>query len=1028
MHSTNSILYLEDQINSATIQNEDILLDSIIPYMVYSVPTLEFTDSQSSISPPEFYETYPIYVSAEKYEQVKSDYNTIYKISSLETSELQIIPRSSVHYLYSDVVSIDVYLVWSITNPLYSADYSYLGTLETEDFEFDPLSGLLSINNNKTMELKEKLKNKQENYPEKEMALCFEVNIEKYRSIEDVRKLSREEVDQIITMQTAHASVLEYYYQFNLASKQEEQLQELAYITTVTAISTAISIGVSFGIGKIVGMANKYLGSLVNLPDLAGITGIQSVSKVQQILHGVSAYLMQASVSLSGFSIAIACVKEISQEIFIDPLVETLVSNLVRELGCDATMQMIASTLAESLREEFSGQISGMFKGSQSGLTFQNYMDKRLTAENQYPIGQELIQYFNQYKAELADSQYKKYGLKLLGVIGTSLKLFTTAVSAYSISKLADSKREFLIKSLGIGIGALISAPIFNFLALSYGIVGVAIGAGFITSMTVSLTTTFGDGEDNFTPLASKQITRREEKYKRMLQELCVQYALDFKNILIKEYGYNILELGKQLPLTTHFGFRLDGYIRKVTNAKRDRAVGGNILERVKNHIIEEFNTWDKDWVKQSSFKRVMDFIKEYQEFSLLVSGKSGQGMFSISNIKYDQNSKKLLPKSWLIENLRYLFPKKFGLPLSDNLLSWFVYGDTPSYGRVAKIKWTMDNKEINKRMYITDLLAIDYRVSKLTTKYFSAKGIKISDSNLEKLQKSVSYLVYYYVFGGYHDSTYVSKTTNKKLEVGKDFFTIEYEVIRAIFFAAAEANNGEPLNFEELQLASGASDLKNHLAEGFGFGDDFDRLQNYFNGLFKNKPLDSSYLIFRNAKEVLDRYHDEYKSKYSAFLKTRKDASKFQGRVHKELEAFLGLHFTKEVQVRAVVKEKYVSTINKDDVKEKIYVHNNFKFDGYLDLSKALKDYLGLDDKWMGIAFEALGTYWHSDANPSQQEADRKKRLICREKNIILLEIPEAMDSSEWGAEALRQFKATTGVEIPQNKLRGLSKYLGIT
>ncbi len=101
-------------------------------------------------------------------------------------------------------------------------------------------------------------------------------------------------------MQSAHASLLEYYYQFNLASKQEEQLQEIGYIATVTAISTAISIGVGFGIGKIVGIANKYLGNLVKLPDLSGVAGIQSVPKVQQFLHGVSVYLMQASLSLSG--------------------------------------------------------------------------------------------------------------------------------------------------------------------------------------------------------------------------------------------------------------------------------------------------------------------------------------------------------------------------------------------------------------------------------------------------------------------------------------------------------------------------------------------------------------------------------------------------------------------------------------------------------------------------------------------------------------------------------------------------------
>ncbi len=184
----------------------------------------------------------------------------------------------------------------------------------------------------------------------------------------------------------------------------------------------------------------------------------------------------------------------LSQEIFIDPLVETLVSNIVREMGYDATMQMIASTLAESLREEFSGQISGMFKGSQSGLTFQNYMDKRLTVENQYPIGQELIQYFNQYKTEFTTSQDKKLDLKLLGVVGTSLKMFITAVSAYSISKLAG----FIINPLGIGVW------VAAFGTQDFGLLE-SIAGGLFTGITLSTLMMSG--------MVSRINTKRSKEY-----------------------------------------------------------------------------------------------------------------------------------------------------------------------------------------------------------------------------------------------------------------------------------------------------------------------------------------------------------------------------------------------------------------------------------------------------------------------------------------------------------------------------------
>ena len=97
---------------------------------------------------------------------------------------------------------------------------------------------------------------------------------------------------------------------------------------------------------------------------------------------------------------------------------------------------------------------------------------------------------------------------------------------------------------------------------------------------------------------------------------------------------------------------------------------------------------------------------------------------------------------------------------------------------------------------------------------------------------------------------------------------------------------------------------------------------------------------------------------------------------------------------------------------------------DGYRELSKALKKYLGLDDKWIGIAFEAQSEYYHDD--PIQKERDRKKRLICKEKNILLFEVWDNWDQSTWGIEILNQIKAKTGIEIPLSKLGGLAKFLG--
>ncbi|MBA7545005.1 hypothetical protein ES705_37367 [subsurface metagenome] len=510
-------------------------------------------------------------------------------------------------------------------------------------------------------------------------------------------------------------------------------------------------------------------------------------------------------------------------------------------------------------------------------------------------------------------------------------------------------------------------------------------------------------GKNSLNPLNSKQIKKYEQLYLRNLEKLCVKYALDFKNIIIDEYGYKLLDLEKQIPLSSHFAFRLDKYIRNVTHLKRDRTLGADILGQVRLHIVQEYSILKRDAAKETSFKKVINFIREYKEFSRYVSRR-----FSISHIKYQQNSEELAPKSWLIENLRYMFPKKFGLPISDNLLSWFIFGDSSADGRKSKLIRTTLKDEINKHSHLAELLSIDYSANKLTKEAFSDKGIEILDKDLNILKKSVSFLIYYYVFGGYHESTYVSKTTNKNLEVGRDYFTIEYEVIRAIFFAAAEGNNEEPMNFRTISNAVGVSTgLNKHLVQGLGFGDDFVKILAYFDRLFKNRHPDSSSQIFQDAEKVLNGYRDAYRARRRELQKSRDYRTAFQGKVHKFIENFLGLKFTSEEQVRAIVKDAYVTMINDNGIKEKIHVHSSFAFDGYLELNKALKDYLGLDDKWMGIAFEAMGTYWHS--LPKQIEADRKKRLICREKNIFLLEIPESLDSSAWGDEILKQFKDLT-------------------
>ncbi len=174
--------------------------------------------------------------------------------------------------------------------------------------------------------------------------------------------------------------------------------------------------------------------------------------------------------------------------------------------------------------------------------------------------------------------------------------------------------------------------------------------------------------------LTSTQVRSYSEFYQRKLARLSIKYALDLKKIIIDEYGRKMLEKPR-IPLSSIFDFRFDKSIRKVTYEKRDKAVGPDILNRIKLHITHKYNSFRRvSTTREISYKRISDYIGNYLAFSEYVSSKTGKGRFSISNIKYQKDSLELAPKSWLFENIRYALPKKFGFHNRVEILTWVSF------------------------------------------------------------------------------------------------------------------------------------------------------------------------------------------------------------------------------------------------------------------------------------------------------------------------------------------------------------------
>ena len=104
------------------------------------------------------------------------------------------------------------------------------------------------------------------------------------------------------------------------------------------------------------------------------------------------------------------------------------------------------------------------------------------------------------------------------------------------------------------------------------------------------------------------------------------------------------------------------------------------------------------------------------------------------------------------------MFPRKYSLPLKDSLLSDFLFGPTPD-GRRSIITEEFSERKAFSRFDPASLLAIDYRINKLTVESFIAKGVEVSEDGLRTLQRSVSYLIYYYIFVFGEEKIYTSHT-----------------------------------------------------------------------------------------------------------------------------------------------------------------------------------------------------------------------------------------------------------------------------
>ena len=510
----------------------------------------------------------------------------------------------------------------------------------------------------------------------------------------------------------------------------------------------------------------------------------------------------------------------------------------------------------------------------------------------------------------------------------------------------------------------------------------------------------------NIEVLDDKQITKLSEHYKNKFEMLCVDKAQKMKRSI--------------------FSFDFGTKIRKVIK-RENITLSRNTLNRVKNEI-DKYRTTQKTLVDiyEESYNKIYGFINEHLEFSEYIESKK-TGKFKISDIKIFNSKGELELRSWLIENLRYTFPNKLEIPLDNNLLSWFLFGDSPGYAEQSLVNFKLITSEVYKRFELRDLLGIDYRVSKLTLRDFEKKGIEINQSDLNFLQQKVTYLIYEYILYKEHDKPYASDTTEYGIEVGRVYWTPDYFVIRAVFFATTESNNGEIKDFKTIGDDSGIEKIQRNLRQGYGFGKTYLDLLRYVENLYDHRTTDSDIEVFKDAIKVLEEYDEIY------FLRSKARGtelgeydSDFERTVHHYLISEISPLFVHDVPIVEAIGKREIVLKDENGIDVIKRIHYAFHYDCYLKMTSELRECFGLDKRWRAIAVEAQGSYWHGQDYPIHIERDKFKRAISEQEDIIEIEIWDNIDQNLWISEFIRQINEQAGTQLTANDFTIIRNYLG--
>ncbi|MHA1267750.1 MAG: hypothetical protein ACTSRS_21115 [Candidatus Helarchaeota archaeon] len=179
------------------------------------------------------------------------------------------------------------------------------------------------------------------------------------------------------------------------------------------------------------------------------------------------------------------------------------------------------------------------------------------------------------------------------------------------------------------------------------------------------------------------------------------------------------------------------------------------------------------------------------------------------TKIYYDSKLKdSIYPRSALIENIRYYFPKKYGIPLSDEMLSKYIFGNEKTLNEFLserEHKKKPGVPEISKRPQHYKLFLIDFLVQELKKEDFKEDNIEIATSYLRELKDNIKDMVRLFFFLNPYTPEYIDfslflddeNIINKEKTV--EFIISHYDLIRNVLFALWK-EKGEIISFSKIK------------------------------------------------------------------------------------------------------------------------------------------------------------------------------------------------------------------------------------